>query len=96
MIPDWRKALGAAHAALAPGGTIHAVDFGDLKGLGRLGEGLLRFWLNLFHVAPREELLRSIEAGSGTGSLDVLAGRYAFVWTARQGDGFWSSNRSPN
>ncbi len=94
MIPDWRKALAAAHAALTPGGKVHAVDFGDLKGLGPLGESLLRAWLRLFHVAPREELLRSIEADSGAGSLDLLAGRYAFVWTARQDDAFWSK-RNP-
>ena len=90
MIPDWRKALAAAHAALAPGGAVHVVDFGDLKGLGRVGEGLLRFWLGLFHVAPREELLRSIESSSSKESLDLLSGRYAFVWTARQDDRFWT------
>ncbi|MEI9990703.1 MAG: class I SAM-dependent methyltransferase [Rhizomicrobium sp.] len=95
MIPDWRKALSAAQAALAPGGKIHVVDFGDLKGLGRLGERLLRFWLSLFHVAPREELLRSIEAGSGKGSLELLTGRYAFVWTAGRSDGFWSADHGP-
>lgn len=93
MIPDWRKALAAAHTALAPGGAVHVVDFGDLKGLGRVGERLLRAWLGLFHVAPREELLRSIEAGSGTGSLDLLAGRYAFVWTAGRDDSFWAAQR---
>jgi len=90
MIPDWRKALAAAHKALAPGGTVYVVDFGDLKGLGRVVEGVLRFWLGLFHVAPREELLKSIEAGSGRTSLDLLAGRYAFVWTAKGDDGFWA------
>jgi len=93
MIPDWRKALAAAHAALAPGGKVHVVDFGDLKGLGRLGEGLLRFWLKLFHVAPREELLRSIEADTGAGGLRLLAGRYAFLWTARGDDAFWTKAR---
>ena len=94
MIPDWRKALAAAHGALAPGGAVHVVDFGDLKGLGRVGEGVLRSWLSLFHVAPREELLCNIEAGTGTGSLDLLAGRYAFVWTARQDDRFWDAQRA--
>jgi len=91
MIPDWRRALAAAHAALAPGGAVHVVDFGDLKGLGPVGEGLLRSWLGLFHVAPREELLRSIEAGSGQGGLELLWGRYAFVWTAPRDDSFWAS-----
>jgi S-adenosylmethionine-diacylgycerolhomoserine-N-methlytransferase len=36
MIPDWRQALNAAGAALADDGRLHAVDFGDLTGLGPL------------------------------------------------------------
>ncbi len=92
MIPDWRKALRAAHGALAPGGKIYVVDFGDLKGLGPLGERILRGWLGLFHVAPREELLQAIETGGGRqnwGDLRLLTGRYAFLWSARQSDAFW-------
>ena len=82
MIPDWKQALKASQAALAPGGRVHVVDFGDLKGLGPVAERALRGWLSLFHVAPREELLRTIEQnGDGIG-LKLLAGRYAFIWTA--------------
>ncbi len=81
MIPDWKQALSAAQAALAADGKVHAVDFGDLKGLGRIAERLLRGWLALFHVAPREELLRTIENGDNKGRLELLAGRYAFIWT---------------
>jgi S-adenosylmethionine-diacylgycerolhomoserine-N-methlytransferase len=94
MIPDWRKALTAAQSALAPGGAVHVVDFGDLKGISRLGERVLRGWLALFHVAPREELLRTIETARGAGAhgrLDLLAGRYAFVWTAGRDDAVWSA-----
>ncbi|MEI9996298.1 MAG: class I SAM-dependent methyltransferase [Rhizomicrobium sp.] len=93
MIPDWKKALHAAQGALAPGGTVHVVDFGDLKGLGPVAEHVLRAWLSLFHVAPREELLRTIEAGDGHkhwGALTLLPARYAFVWTARREAAFWS------
>lgn len=94
MIPDWRKALAAAQAALAPGGRIHVVDFGDLKGLGPAGEGLLRRWLALFHVAPREELLKAIEWGSAPGTVRLLAGRYAFLWSAGKDDPFWKTSFS--
>ena len=94
MIPDWKQALRAARASLTPGGRIHAVDFGDLKGLGSLGERILRGWLALFHVAPREELLQAIEGGSSHASLYLLAGRYAFVWNAEQNDSFWLGNFS--
>jgi S-adenosylmethionine-diacylgycerolhomoserine-N-methlytransferase len=81
MIPDWKAALRAAGHALAPGGRIHVVDFGDLKGLGPVGEKILRGWLALFHVAPREELLKTVEkADQKHSSLTLLPGRYAFVW----------------
>ncbi len=56
MIPDWRAALSQALAVLAPGGSLHIVDFGDLRGLPyplRLG---LKVWLARFHVTPRIEL----------------------------------------
>ena len=80
MIPDWRAALRAAIRALAPDGSLNIVDFGDLKGLGSLGESLLRGWLSLFHVAPREELLSALEREfSVQEGLDLLPGRYAFV-----------------
>ncbi len=78
MIPDWKQALRSASASLAPGGTVHIVDFGDLKGLGRPVEWALRTWLALFHVAPREELLTTLEVAS-RGELVLLSGRYAFV-----------------
>jgi len=81
MIPDWKQALKSAQKALSPGGKIWVVDFGDLKGLGPLAEGALRSWLGLFHVAPRDELLQTIEQQSVGGDLHLLAGRYAFIWT---------------
>jgi S-adenosylmethionine-diacylgycerolhomoserine-N-methlytransferase len=89
MIPDWKQSLRAARAALAPGGRIHVVDFGDLKGLSRPGERLLRGWLGLFHVAPREELLAVIEHSGAAqpGQLRLLAGRYAFLWVVTPSDG---------
>lgn len=89
MIPDWKQALRAAREALAPGGRIHVVDFGDLKGLSQPAERLLRGWLALFHVAPREELLAGIERSGAaqSGRLRLLAGRYAFLWVVTPSDG---------
>jgi S-adenosylmethionine-diacylgycerolhomoserine-N-methlytransferase len=79
MIPDWKAALRAALGALASDGSLNIVDFGDLKGLGSLIESLLRAWLGLFHVAPREELLLTLEAKfSVQEGLVLLPGRYAF------------------
>jgi S-adenosylmethionine-diacylgycerolhomoserine-N-methlytransferase len=80
MIPDWKAALRAATRSLAPDGSLNIVDFGDLKGLGPLIESVLRAWLRLFHVAPRDQLLTTLEkefvAADG---LVLLPGRYAFA-----------------
>ncbi len=81
LFDDPRLARGyffAAAKAISPQGVIHIVDFGDLKTMP--GRGLLRRWLSLFHVTPREELLEALELEVGkTGKgLNVLPGRYAF------------------
>jgi S-adenosylmethionine-diacylgycerolhomoserine-N-methlytransferase len=87
MIPDWRGALRAAAAALCPGGHLHVVDFGDLKGLWPPAEKALRAWLAQFHVAPRSELLEALEARGRENpagcALTLLPGRFAFVLRAR-------------
>lgn len=85
MIPDWDQGLKAAEAALAEDGRVHVVDFGDLTGLGPLGQQIMRRWLALFHVEPRTEILGAIETGilKNSGShkhLSILPGRYAFVF----------------
>jgi len=85
MIPDWRAALLAASGSVRPEGFVHVVDFGDLKTLWPPVSRALRAWLRLFHVVPRDELLRALEgAGARTKecSLFVLPGRYAFVLKA--------------
>lgn len=56
MIPDWRRVIVQALDALAPGGSLHIVDFGDSHGLPwPLRQGLTA-WLHHFHVSPRLEL----------------------------------------
>jgi len=84
MIPDWRGALAAAAASVRQGGSIHVVDFGDLKKLWGPASRGLRAWLRLFHVAPRDELLTALEGAKGRPdcSLHILPGRYAFVFRA--------------
>jgi len=82
MIPDWRAALRAAASSLGPQGSVHVVDFGDLKGLWPPAEWALRAWLGLFHVAPRDELIAEIERMLGPDALVHLGGRYAFLLRA--------------
>ena len=85
MIPDWQGALAAGSAALAPGGSTHVVDFGDLTGLGSIGEHAMRAWLALFHVTPRVEFLAQLEqVARNRGALTLLPGRYAFIFSDKK------------
>jgi S-adenosylmethionine-diacylgycerolhomoserine-N-methlytransferase len=86
MIPDWKQALKKAGAAVG-NGRVHIVDFGDLSGLGAPLAWLLRFWLRLFHVTPRDEILQRIGLprylGEQSTTLRILPAHYAFVWQGR-------------
>lgn len=56
MIPNWQASLSEAKRHLAPGGSIHIVDFGDQAGLPNWFKRVLLRWLTKFHVSPRDEL----------------------------------------
>ncbi len=56
MIPHWRGALEQAATAVAPGGALYVVDFGDQEGLPRWFKKGLHAWLAKFSVRPRQEL----------------------------------------
>ncbi|MDO8398085.1 MAG: class I SAM-dependent methyltransferase [Bradyrhizobium sp.] len=62
MIPDWRLVLQAATGRLKPGGSLHIVDFGDQERLPQIARTLLRQWLALFGVTPRDDLERELSA----------------------------------
>lgn len=83
MIPDWKQALNASKDALSASGRIHIVDFGDLRNLVGPARSALLKWLDLFHVAPREELLSALEnLPSDSVRLHILPGRYAFLFSS--------------
>jgi len=56
MIPPWQDAIERAAASLAPGGSLHIVDFGQYERLPRFAKRLHFKSLNDFHVFPRAEL----------------------------------------
>ena len=56
MIPQWRQVITQALDVLAPGGSLHIVDFSDSKGLPMPLRKALLAWLDHFHVTPRLEL----------------------------------------
>lgn len=56
MIPPWQEAIERAAACLAPGGSLHIVDFGQYERLPRWARRLHFKSLADFHVHPRREL----------------------------------------
>ena len=50
MIPPWQAAVRESIDALAPGGELHVVDFGQQQGWPRWFERLMAGWLAKFSV----------------------------------------------
>lgn len=73
MIPPWRESIEHALRSLKPGGRVHIVDFGDQTDLPRWFRRILFWWLDLFGVHVRPELLgylRDLKA-SGRAEVDI-------------------------
>ena len=62
MIPDWQAVIDGSISILAPGGELHIVDFGGQERLPGVFRSLLRRWLALFHVTPRDEMEQALRA----------------------------------
>ena len=77
MIPDWQGALREALSHLAPGGTLHIVDFGDQARLPKAFKLMLLAWLATFHVTPREDLVSVLECLSQSLAADI---EHAFLF----------------
>lgn len=88
MIPNWEKAIGAAIAALNPGGSLHIADFGQQERLPGLFRRGLHAWLERFHVTPRktmESVLRSnAEKLGDTLEFRPIGRGYAWLFTYRR------------
>src|SRR5580692_6615445 len=62
MIPDWKAVIDGSISILPPGGELHIVDFGGQRRLPGVFRALLRRWLALFHVTPRDDLEAALRA----------------------------------
>ena len=69
MIPDWHGAIGQALDHLAPGGSLHIVDFGRQHRLPAVARRGLNAWLAHFHVTPRHDLAPVLRAQAATRGL---------------------------
>ncbi len=89
MIPPWREAVAHAAGLLAPGGSMHIVDFGDQAELPKVFQASLRRWLELFSVHPRLSLESELDAFARSAGFDLefrpLYRRYAFLATLKPG-----------
>lgn len=80
MIPQWEAALEHACRLLAPGGSLHVVDFGDCLGLPKPLRSGLMAWLRAFHVSPRANLLTLMSCLASENGLTMRTrrGRYGY------------------
>jgi S-adenosylmethionine-diacylgycerolhomoserine-N-methlytransferase len=62
MIPQWEAVIEHALSILGPGGELHIVDFGGQRRLPGVFRTLLRRWLAVFHVTPRDDLEAALRA----------------------------------
>jgi S-adenosylmethionine-diacylgycerolhomoserine-N-methlytransferase len=62
MIPPWRETIAAGLDCVAPGGSLHIVDFGRQERLPGWFRAGLRRWLAAFHVTPRDSLREALES----------------------------------
>jgi S-adenosylmethionine-diacylgycerolhomoserine-N-methlytransferase len=60
IIPDWPHVVARAMEALAPGGSLHIVDFGQCEQLPAAFRALLIAWLARFSVAPARDFEHEI------------------------------------
>ncbi|WP_158817710.1 class I SAM-dependent methyltransferase [Methylocapsa sp. S129] len=89
MIPAWKEALARACDCLAPGGSLHIVDFGDQAGLPAPFRSALARWLALFSVHPcltlEAELSQFAAARNMRCRFSARFRRYAFLATLEAG-----------
>lgn len=84
MIPPWQDAIERGAACLAPGGSLHIVDFGQYERLPALAKRLHFKSLGDFHVHPRRELpavLKQVAERHGL-ALEFESLLRGYVWSA--------------
>lgn len=84
MIPPWKEAIALGAKALAPGGSLHIVDFGQYERLPGFAKRFHFKELNAFHVYPRAELREVVEgiAAEQGMTAEFRASLRGYTWSA--------------
>ncbi len=61
IIPPWKESIDHAIELLPSGGEIHIVDFGGQKRLPKPVRSFIFWWLKMFHVYYKPEILRYLK-----------------------------------
>ncbi len=82
IIPPWKESIDHGLEVLPSGGAMHIVDFGGQDGLPPWFQKMLFWWLSMFHVYHKPEILgylKKLEAESkGTLAVEHLYKGYAY------------------
>lgn len=83
IIPPWKESIDHALTLLPTGGELHIVDFGDMKGLPGWFKRFIYWWLDLFHVYHKPEILNHLQSlvseGKGTLNVTRLYNGYSYL-----------------
>jgi S-adenosylmethionine-diacylgycerolhomoserine-N-methlytransferase len=71
MIPPWQQVLDCSSRQMAPGGSLHVVDFGQLEGYPKVAKSALYGWLGRFEVHPSAQLPAELQRVAATNNLDL-------------------------
>lgn len=73
IIPPWKESIDHALELLPSGGEMHIVDFGGMEEQPAWFRSFIFWWLKLFHVFHKPEVMEHLQAleKSGKGSLSV-------------------------
>ena len=72
MMPGWQRVIEHAISHVAPGGSLHIIDFGDGEGLPKSFNVALRAWLRRFDVEPVDDLARELQKLASSASVTVF------------------------
>ena len=83
IIPPWKKSLNHALDLLPQNGEIHIVDFGGQEGFPPFIRKFIFWWLKIFHVKHKPQILKHLQelekTGQGTLTVKHLYKGYAYL-----------------